>query len=282
MLSVRAGAHRATRRSYPIPAPNIQTAAAQPRNGIAERRGGGAATLEGMLFVTGVIALNLYAAVLVVLRALVYRTRLYRPMLWNIWLSVLPVFILLAGFIAGAILMQFDPLPARVAWIATGIVWLLLLPNASYLITELNFSHREEDDPVPLWYDIVLVITLAMSGVVNTVVNVLIVHIIASIVVFGDSLDAITRPASWIAVACVLLLLGLGMYLGRYLRLNSWDVKHPIGFARKVLAHFRSWQHVLACAGFSVTYAIFLGLIYLIVGGLAIDGMSALELARSV
>ncbi len=230
-----------------------------------------------MLFLSAIVALNLYAIALIVLRALVYRTRLYRPMLWNIWLSVLPMFILLAGFLTGAIFAQFDPLPARIAWFAMGLLWLLMLLNASYLITELNLSHREEGDAVPLWYDIVLVISLAMSGVVNTVVNVLIVHVMVSLAVFGDSFDAITRPASWVAVGCVLLLLGLGMYLGRYLRVNSWDVKHPVGFARKVVSHFRSAQNALACLGYTVTYAIFLGIIYLIVGGLVIDTMSLLQ-----
>lgn len=230
-----------------------------------------------MLFILGVVGLNLYAIALVVLRALVYRVRLYRPMLWNIFLSALPLVVLLLGLAAGAIATQFDFTAGRVLWVVSGLVWLLLLPNASYLITELNFSHRDDEDQVPLWYDIILVISLAMSGVINTVVNVLVVHIMVAIMVFGDEVAAITRPASWIAVGCVLLLLGLGMYLGRYLRLNSWDIKHPIGFLRKIVGHFSSWEKAWSCIGFSLTYAIFLGLIYLIVGGIFIDTMTTLE-----
>lgn len=232
-----------------------------------------------MLFLTGVIALNLYAVALILLRALVYQTRLYRPMLWNIWLSVLPILILMGGFLAGALIAQFNSFAARVVWAFAIVVWLLLLPNASYLITELNQTHRGESDDgrVPLWYDIILVITLAMSGVINTVVNVMVVHLFAAITLFGDSVAAITRPASWAAVAGVLILLGLGMYLGRYLRLNSWDIKHPISFLRKVIAHFRTRDHILACVGFSFTYALFLGIIYLIVAGLAFDALGAFE-----
>lgn len=235
-----------------------------------------------MLFLTGVLALNLYAIALILLRAAVYRTRLYRPMLWNVWLSAVPILVLIAGFFAVVLVAQFDTAIAPTVWIVTGIVWLLLLPNASYLITELNLSHRGDDDPVPLWYDIILVLTLAMSGVVNTVVNVLLVHVFVSLAVFGDSLDAITHPASWVAVACVLLLLGFGMYLGRYLRLNSWDVKHPIGFLRKVIAHFRSWEHVWACVGFSTSYAVFLGIIYLVIAGLVIDAAFVLDVSTRI
>lgn len=159
-----------------------------------------------------------------------------------------------------------------------------MLPNASYLITELNLSHRVPDDEqrVPLWYDIILVITLAMSGVVNTVVNVILVHVMVAITVFGDTMSSITKPASWVAVGVVLLLLGFGMYLGRYLRLNSWDLKHPASFLRKVFTHFRSWANVWACVGFSVTYAIFLGILYLIIGGLVIDTMGLIEASRDL
>lgn len=42
-----------------------------------------------ILFV-GSLGLNIYATVLVLLRARVYGTRLYRPMLWNIFLSIVP------------------------------------------------------------------------------------------------------------------------------------------------------------------------------------------------
>lgn len=236
-----------------------------------------------MLFLIGVVSLNLYAVALILLRTAVYRTALYRPMLWNIWLSIMPVLILVIGFIAGAVLLQFHPAPpvVPVFWGLVGVVWLLMLPNASYLITELNLSHRQESDPVPLWYDIILVISLAMSGVVNTVVNVLLVHLFVALSVFGDSLSALTRPASWIAVGCVLLLLGFGMYLGRYLRLNSWDLRHPVGLLRKVGTHFRSWDRIWACLGFTVTYALFLGIFYLIIAGLVIDTLSAFAAFRA-
>ena len=83
-----------------------------------------------------------------------------------------------------------------------------------------------------------------------------------------------------IAVGVVLLLLGFGMYLGRYLRLNSWDIKHPIGFLRRIVEHFSAWERVWACVGFTLTYAAFLGFIYLIIGGMYIDTLSTLEASK--
>lgn len=61
-----------------------------------------------MLFILGVVALNVYAVALILLRALVYRTRVYRPMLWNIFLSIMPIIILLFGFLFSAFVLQIS------------------------------------------------------------------------------------------------------------------------------------------------------------------------------
>lgn len=228
----------------------------------------------------GAIALNLYAAVLVVLRAVVYRTKLYRPMLLNICLSIAPLLVLALAF--AAIFLLF-PLHRTVGLVALGVVavaWLLMLPNASYLITELNQSHRREDDPVPLWYDIILVITLAMSGVVNTVVNVFIAQVVFTLFMYDDQALSLFKPASILMLCVVLLLVSLGMYLGRYLRLNSWDVRHPFSLIRKVFTHFIKPGNILACFGFTITYAIFIGIIYLTIITPIVYGMHQLEVAR--
>ena len=230
----------------------------------------------------GAVLLNVYALILVLARAGVYRTRLYRPMLWNILLSVLPVFILGIGGLLGFAMLIVAPVVGLVLLAVTAIVWLLMLPNASYLITELNQSHRGEDDPVPLWYDIILVITLAMSGVINTVFNVLIAHLLFTTTVYGDSARNMLKPGALAAVGVVMLALGFGMYLGRYLRFNSWDLRHPVAFLRKFAGHFRSRGHIAACAGFTVTYAVFLALIYCVVAGPMIDGLLSLERVRSL
>ncbi len=234
-----------------------------------------------MLFlIVGSILLNLYALALVLLRAAVYRTKLYRPMIWNIWLSVLPVLVLGAGGAAGLLLMLAAPVAGFLTLGAAGLVWLLLLPNASYLITELNQSHRGDDDPVPLWYDIILMISLAMSGVVNTVVNVFIVHFVTTVAVHGDSAEHFLTPAPLAVVGAVMLLLGFGMYLGRYPRFNSWDLRHPVSFVRKLVSHFREPGNLAACAGFTVSYALFLALIYMVVAGPVIEGLMLVERVR--
>lgn len=228
----------------------------------------------------GVLAMNAFALALVLLRAPLFRTRLYRPMVLNLGLSLAPLLVIAVGLLGATLLLAVSRAAAVVTAVVVLVVWLLLLPNASYLITELNLSHRREDDPVPLWYDIVLVISLAMSGVFNAVLSVFVVQFEYVLLRYGDEAAPLTHGDSALLVAVVLLLAALGMYLGRYLRLNSWDVRHPASLVRKLAAHLRA-GNLRAMVGYTTLYAIFLGVMYLVLVGPAIAGLVLLEQARA-
>ncbi len=229
-----------------------------------------------VLGAAAVVFLNLYAAALVILRARVWGVPLYRPMLLNIGLSVapvaaalvLPVGLLLLGALVNA---AGGSLPGWLLvggfWLFLGVsllVWLLAFPNSAYLITELNMSHRRDGDPVPLWYDIVSTLTLTVSGLANAVLGLGLVQASALLLADTDEVAA----WSWAGVAVVLLLGAFGIYLGRYVRLNSWDVRHPSSLVGKVLGHFRDAGPGDA-VGFVVTHAALLAAIYVPVFALA-------------
>lgn len=217
----------------------------------------------------GVALLNVYALALVVLRAPLYRTRLYRPMLLNIGLSIAPVIVLGLVVLVDAVLIAGGaPSWAVVTCAVVGFgVWLLLLPNAGYLVTELNYSHRQEGEEVPLWYDIVAVLTLALSGVMNTLVNVFLAQALLAIVLYPDDDAPFRRPVSWVVVLVVLALVSVGIYLGRYVRFNSWDLAHPVQFVRKLVRHFRARGAVLDALLFVLLHTLFFAVMYAIVMG---------------
>lgn len=216
------------------------------------------------------VLLNVYAVGLILARSWVYGTRLYRPMLLNVVLSFVPVIGSVAAVLGALILpLLFALAPdavhlnAAVLWAYLGIgtiLWLLFFPNAVYLITELNFSHRRDDDPVPLWYDIVHTLTLTLSGIANAVLSLSVVQV-AFIVVIVDP-DAGIPASSWVFAAIVIVLGAVGVYLGRYLRFNSWDVRHPASMVRKLVAHLRSPAKAIEAAGFVLTHALLLALVY--------------------
>ena len=93
-------------------------------------------------------------------------------------------------------------------------VWLAFLPNAPYLLTDVQ--HLAERAPVPLWCDAVLLGAFAVAGLTLTAASVY-----ASWRAIAQVYTPFLAHASLVAVGP---LVGLGMYLGRFLRWNSWDL----------------------------------------------------------
>ncbi|UJP40057.1 DUF1361 domain-containing protein [Cellulomonas palmilytica] len=231
--------------------------------------------------VVGAAGMNVLALALVLARGPAFGTRVYRPMLLNLALSVAPLVLLGLVAVVWAVLVRLDLRGVGWAVLAVGaLAWLLLLPNAAYLITELNLSHRKPDEHVPMWFDTLLVLVLAMSGVLNTVLNVFVVQLEWVLVSSGEDATALADRSSVVLCVVILLLVALGIYLGRNVRLNSWDVRHPSSLVRKVVAHVRSPGGLTGMVFFTLLTALFLGLIYLVVIGPVIGGLVRIEELR--
>ena len=227
--------------------------------------------------VLGAGGMNVLALALVVVRVPAFRTRLYRPMLLNLALSVAPLLVLLVTLLVTRLTVGLVSVWLGVILgVVLGLAWLLLLPNSGYLVTELNLSHRKEGEAVPMWYDVALVISLAMSGVLNTVLGVFVAQVEYVLLRYGDDAAPLRSADARAFVVVILLLVALGMYLGRYVRLNSWDVRHPSSLVRKVAGHMRSGGAVPMVA-FTLVYGLFFALMYLAVVGPVVAGLVALE-----
>lgn len=164
-------------------------------------------------------------------------------MLKNIGLSLLPVLVLVITIPLMLVCMAYlNPILGLVVGVVGVIFWVLLLPNAGYLITELNLNHRTVDkSEVPIWYDIIAVLSLAMSGVMNTLFNVMLLQLLYAVVV--NPMDAFNLGLAnyrtlWIIITVLFILISLGIYIGRYLRFNSWDVLRPKRFFNILASHF--------------------------------------------
>lgn len=98
--------------------------------------------------------------------------------------------------------------------VLVGPAWLLFLPNAPYLLTDLvHLRHRA---PIPLWFDAAL---LGGTGALGLGIGAMSLREVAGAVRrwFGG-------PFAHAMYAIVPALCGFGMVLGRELRFNSWDV----------------------------------------------------------
>ncbi len=93
-------------------------------------------------------------------------------------------------------------------------LWLLFFPNAPYILTD--FIHLRPVGSVPLWYDLILVITYALTGVFLGLIS---LYLMQSLV--RRAFGVVT---SWVFTLGVLAVTGFGVYLGRFPRWNSWDL----------------------------------------------------------
>jgi uncharacterized membrane protein len=133
----------------------------------------------------------------------------YAFLIWNLFLAWLPlIFALLAC-------ERYRAASGR-DWhfLAFTAAWLLFFPNAPYIFTDL--THLTSRYFPHFWVDLVLVLCCALTGLVLGFVSLYLIHCIA-VKVFG-------RFLAWVFIAGVTGLSSFGIYLGRFLRFNSWDV----------------------------------------------------------
>jgi uncharacterized membrane protein len=96
--------------------------------------------------VAGIAMLSLYSFVLLAFRVHIAGTNHFIFLIWNWMLAVIPLLLsLLISALKDKNIMQV------LAFTILGLLWLLVFPNAPYLITDL--IHLKKRTMVPLWLD---------------------------------------------------------------------------------------------------------------------------------
>ncbi len=168
------------------------------------------------------IALLAWCELLLLLRITRSHSYSYFFLTWNLFLAAVP-------FFAATVLEFLDRKRRWVAmqWIAF-IVWLLFLPNAPYIVTD--FIHLKARSGIPLWYDVLLLISSAGTGLLLGYASVMMVQRILT--------RRFSRAIGWCVALFTLLLSAYGIYLGRFLRFNSWDAfTDPTPLLSEMAAH---------------------------------------------
>lgn len=118
--------------------------------------------------------------------------------------------------------------------------WLLFLPNAPYIITD--FLHLKQRPPIPYWYDILLLFSASLNGLLLGLASLLAIERFLT--------DRYGKRISGLLIFCSFFLCAFGIYIGRYLRWNSWDIiTNPGDIATDIaerivnpFAHFATWS----------------------------------------
>lgn len=156
-----------------------------------------------------IILLTILVIVLIIARIFIFDSFSLIYILWNIFLALLP-------FLISSFLLQQNRKQKLKKWllIVGGIIWLLLLPNAPYLVTDL--IHVGVVYKVPALYDSILLFSSAWVGMLLWLHSLFHMEQIIRTKCSGRRVNMI--------ISGILLLTAFGMYLGRFLRFNSWDI----------------------------------------------------------
>ena len=159
-------------------------------------------------------------------------------LLWNLFLAWLPLLFAALAVVTARRSLLLALLP--------GLAWLMFLPNAPYMVTDL--MHLSYDGRVPVLFDTVLLFSFALCGLALGLVSLRWMQ--------GLVAGRWGRLGGWAFAATALGAAGFGIYLGRYVRWNSWDLlTQPSPLLRDILSrlanpidHWHTWAMSLLFA----------------------------------
>ena len=181
-------------------------------------------------------------------RFYISKSHAYGFLIWNLFLAWIPF----ACAIWVAVLDKVWP-ATRWMLVAPSCMWLLFFPNAPYIVTD--FIHLQRIEPLAMWFDISLLMLFAWTGCFLGVSSLAMMQSVVR--------RRIGRLWSWIFVVMTLGLSGVGIYMGRFLRFNSWDLLlrpgHLLGNIVDALANPMAHQRAI---GVSMLFSLFMLVCY--------------------
>ena len=147
---------------------------------------------------------------LLLLRAAITGQHGFVFLCWNLFLAGLPyLFVTMYEKSTNGI--------KKMTWLLLSI---LFLPNSPYIITDL--FHLKKNLIAPIWLDTILILSFAICGLIFFIITTQ--KLLVVVTEYSSS-----KFVQLMIKVVLILLCSYGVYLGRYLRFNSWDVfSNPI------------------------------------------------------
>ena len=192
---------------------------------------------------------TLLSIVMVIFRVMYSNSWIYIFLIWNLFLAWIPLgcAILLWWLVRWELRSPLIVLPV------VG-VRLAFFPNAPYIVTD--FLHLTPRHSIPIWYDLMLIFSFAWNGLSVGYASLWIMQNLAE-QLYG-------RLIGWLLVVGTLAVSGFGIYIGRFLRWNSWDfLTDPHGLLQDIAPRILNPLEHPQTAAVSLLFSTFLLLSYL-------------------
>ncbi len=157
--------------------------------------------------------LLLLVVLLEIARILIFHSTYFVYLLWNIFLAMIPF------IISSILLFYLNNKKLKIPmFIVGGILWLFFLPNAPYIVTDI--IHIGRSHSAPILYDTFLVFSSAWLGLILGMYSLLHIETIIK--------SKLSDKMSSLIMVAIIFLTSFGVYLGRFLRFNSWDIFYDV------------------------------------------------------
>lgn len=183
------------------------------------------------------IVMSFISVAMSLFRVFFTKSEMFLFLNWNLFLAFIP-------WAFSTILLLHPNMHYR-KWYVSALLlsWLIFFPNAPYILTDL--FHLRDKLTMPLWYDLIMILSFAWTGLLFGFASLFNIEMFLKRYISHNLVPVIS---------VFLLFLGsFGIYIGRYLRWNSWDVvQEPIALLydigsdiRNPLSHPRAWAMTL-------------------------------------
>ena len=131
--------------------------------------------------------------------------------------------------------------------------WLLFFPNAPYLLTDLLYLRIYSR--FPQWFDLVMILCFAWTGLLFGFLSLMDMEKVL--------LKSVNRTWTSTIVAGILFLSSFGIYIGKYLGWNSWDIiRNPFGVFYDIGERVMNPFEFRGTWAFTIIMGIFLNIVY--------------------
>jgi uncharacterized membrane protein len=192
------------------------------------------------------IILSLFSFGLSLFRILYTHSFEFLFLSWNLFLASIPWFI-------SSIIILKKLQGKKFLLVIMILSWVIFFPNSPYILTDL--FHLGMSSKAPIWYDLILILSFAWAGLLFGFVSLMDIEKVLENYVGKGKTTFITIG--------FLFLSGFGIYIGRYLRWNSWDIiLSPFALSSDILSKISHPIYYSRAWGLTLFIGLLLNLIY--------------------
>lgn len=198
--------------------------------------------------------LSCFSIFLSLCRIIYTRRGMYGFLLWNLFLAFVPF------LIANIVTYRNFGKKTEILFL---LLWFIFFPNAPYILTD--FIHLGKQPFAPRWFDLILILSFGLTGFAFGFLSFKKIKIILQ--------RRFPKINIFLLNALILYISSYGIYIGRFLRWNSWDIfSNFIPLMKDIFTTIIHPIQNAAAWGFTFLFGTLLNILFIFLDSLTYNG----------